>query len=63
MSIGPNVIDDCEGMTEEDYYRGMVEALRDESPVCDCCYEHRIEEIDFNQCKSCGKPIFFEDET
>lgn len=27
MSIGPNVVDDCEGMTEEEYYRGMAEAM------------------------------------
>jgi hypothetical protein len=26
MSVGPNVIDDCEGMTEEEYWRGMAEA-------------------------------------
>lgn len=25
---GPNVIDDCEGMTEEEYYRGMDEAMK-----------------------------------
>ena len=23
MAIGPNVVDDCEGMTEEDYWLGM----------------------------------------
>ena len=30
MAIGPNVVDDCEGMTEEDYWRGMDEAMQDE---------------------------------
>lgn len=29
MAIGPNVIDDCEGMTEEEYWRGMAEAMPD----------------------------------
>ena len=29
MAIGPNVVDDCEGMTEEDYWRGMDEAILD----------------------------------
>ena len=27
MAIGPNAIDDCEGMTAEEYYRGMDEAM------------------------------------
>lgn len=27
MSIGQNVVDDCEGMTEEEYYRGMEAAM------------------------------------
>lgn len=34
---------------------------QDESPYCDCCYSHGIEENDFNQCDSCGKPIYPEE--
>jgi len=44
MAIGPNVVDDCEGMTEEDYWRGMDEAMQDEEgdephgpPEFGCC--------------------------
>ena len=29
MAIGPNLVDDCEGMTR-DYWRGMDEAMQDE---------------------------------
>ena len=39
MAIGPNVVDDCEGMTEEDYWRGMDEPMQDEEgdePFCNC---------------------------
>ena len=28
MAIGPNVVDDCEGITEEDYWRGMDEIMQ-----------------------------------
>lgn len=35
---------------------------QDDSPYCDCCYSHGIEENDFNQCDSCGKPIYPEDD-
>lgn len=58
--IGPNVVDDCEGMTEEDYWRGMDEAMQDEEgdePFCNCSAGHGIEEMDFNKCDCCGKPI------
>lgn len=34
---------------------------QDDSPYCDCCDSHGIEENDFNQCDSCGKPIYPED--
>ena len=37
MAIGPNVVDDCEGMTEEDYWREMDETMQDEEgdePFC-----------------------------
>lgn len=47
MAIGPNVVDDCEGMTEEDYWRGMDEAMQDEEgdePFCNCSAGHSIEE-------------------
>ena len=64
MAIGPNVVDDCEGMTEEDYWRGMDEAMQDEEgddPFCTCSAGHSIEETDWNQCDSCGKPIYDEE--
>ena len=64
MAIGPNVVDDCEGMTEEDYWRGMDEAMQDEEgdePFCTCSTGHGIEETDWNQCDSCGKPIYDEE--
>ena len=64
MAIGPNVVDDCEGMTEEDYWRGMDEAMQDEEddePLCNCSTGHSIEETDWNQCDSCGKPIYDEE--
>ena len=64
MAIGPNVVDDCEGMTEEDYWRGMDEAMQDEEgdePFCNCSAGHGIEETDWNQCDSCGKPIYDEE--
>ena len=64
MAIGPNVVDDCEGMTEEDYWRGMDEAMQDEEgdePFCTCSTGHGIEETDGNQCDSCGKPIYDEE--
>ena len=64
MAIGPNVVDDCEGMTEEDYWRGMDEAMQDEEgdePFCNCSAGHSIEETDWNQCDSCGKPIYDEE--
>ncbi len=62
--IGQNVVDDCEGMTEEDYWRGMDEAMQDEEgdePFCTCSTGHGIEETDWNQCDSCGKPIYDEE--
>ena len=62
--IGPNAVDDCEGMTEEDYWRGMDEAMQDEEgdePFCNCTTGHSIEETDWNQCDSCGKPIYDEE--
>jgi len=64
MAIGPNLVDDCEGMTEEDYWRGMDEAMQDEEgdePFCNCSAGHSIEETDWNQCDSCGKPIYDEE--
>jgi hypothetical protein len=64
MAIGPNVVDDCEGMTEEDYWRAMDEAMQDEEgdePFCNCTTGHSIEETDWNQCDSCGKPIYDEE--
>lgn len=64
MAIGPNVVDDCEGMTEEDYWREMDEAMQDEEddePFCNCTTGHGIEEMDWNQCDSCGKPIYDEE--
>lgn len=64
MAIGPNVVDDCEGMTEEDYWRGMDEAMQNEEgdePFCTCSVGHGIEETDWNQCDSCGKPIYDEE--
>lgn len=64
MAIGPNVVDDCEGMTEEEYWRGMDEAMQDEEgdePFCTCSTGHGIEETDWNQCDSCGKPIYDEE--
>ena len=64
MAIGPNVVDDCEGMTEEDYWRAMDEAMQDEEgdePFCNCTTGHSIEEMDWNQCDSCGKPIYDEE--
>ena len=64
MAIGPNVVDDCEGMTEEDYWRGMDEPMQDEEgdePFCNCSAGHSIEETDWNQCDSCGKPIYDEE--
>jgi hypothetical protein len=36
MAIGPGVVDDCEGMTEEDYWRGMDEAMQDEEGDSAC---------------------------
>lgn len=35
---GPNVIDDCEGMTEEEYFLGMAEAdeMRKNPPCLEC---------------------------
>ena len=59
--IGPNVIDDCEGMTEEDYWLGLDEAMEDDYPFCNCSYSWSIEETDWNQCDSCGKPIYDEE--
>ena len=62
--IGPNVVDDCEGITEEDYWRGMDEAMQDEEgdeQFCNCSAGHSIEETDWNQCDSCGKPIYDEE--
>ena len=46
-------------------HSGEASELTDElaGPVCDCCAEHTMEEIDFNKCGYCGMPIFFEDET
>jgi hypothetical protein len=46
-------------------HSGEASELADElaGPVCDCCAEHTMEEIDFNKCGYCGMPIFFEDET
>ena len=64
MAIGPNVVDDCEGMTEEDYWREMDETMQDEEgdePFCNCSAGHSIEETDWNQCDSCGKPIYDEE--
>lgn len=62
MTIGPNVIDDCEGMTEEDYWIGLDEAMQEnDEPFCNCSDSHGIEETDFNQCDSCGKPIYDEE--
>ena len=60
MAIGPNVVDDCEGMTEEDYWRAMQDKEGDE-PFCNCSAGHSIEETDWNQCDSCGKPIYDEE--
>ena len=57
MAIGPNVVADCEVMTEEDYWRAMDEAMQDEEPFCNCSAGHSIEETAWNQCDSCGKPI------
>ena len=64
MAIGPNAVDDCEGMTEEDYWRAMDEAMQDEEgdePFCNCTTGHSIEETGWNQCDSCGKPIYDEE--
>lgn len=52
---GPNVVDDCEGMTEEEYYRGMEEAMN--SAFCDCGADPDEEEMAANKCKACGKQI------
>ena len=51
-SVGPNVVDDCEGMTEEEYYRGMEEAMFGQ-----CGNEADEEELAANKCKSCGKAL------
>ena len=62
--MGLNVVDDCEGMTEEDYWREMDETMQDEEgdePFCNCSAGHSIEETDWNQCDSCGKPIYDEE--
>ena len=34
----------------------------DSDPFCTCSDGHGIEETDWNQCDSCGKPIYDEDE-
>lgn len=48
------VCESCfDGLFDED-----GDVPQDESPYCDCCYSHGIEENDFNQCDSCGKPIY-----
>lgn len=49
---GPGVVDDCDGMTEEEYYRGMEEAM-----FCQCGTDPDEEEMAANNCKSCGKQI------
>lgn len=45
--IGPNVIDDCEGMSEEEYWRDMVEAdERRKSPPCLECGAETVEDAE-----------------
>ena len=33
----------------------------DSDPFCNCSAGHSIEEMDWNQCDSCGKPIYDEE--
>lgn len=47
MSIGPNVIDDCEGMSEEEYWREVAEAQeRYSRPPCLECGAETQEEAE-----------------
>ena len=34
----------------------------DEEPFCNCGATHGIEEVDWNRCGCCGKPIFEEEQ-
>jgi len=49
----------------EDYDEEWLMMQEDEEgdePFCNCTTGHGIEETDWNQCDSCGKPIYDEDE-
>ena len=39
----------------------MQEDEEGDEPFCNCTTGHGIEEMDWNQCDSCGKPIYDED--
>ena len=39
----------------------MQEDEEGDEPFCNCSADHSIEETDWNQCDSCGKPIYDEE--
>ena len=39
----------------------MQEDEEGDEPFCNCTTGHGIEEMDWNQCDSCGKPIYDEE--
>lgn len=39
----------------------MQEEEEGDEPFCNCTTGHSIEETDWNQCDSCGKPIYDEE--
>ena len=49
---------------QEDYDEEWLMMQEDEEgdePFCNCTTGHSIEETDWNQCDSCGKPIYDEE--
>lgn len=48
-----------EDMDEE--WLMMQEDEEGDEPFCNCSTGHSIEETDWNQCDSCGKPIYDEE--
>lgn len=62
MTTGPSAIG--AQPPPEDYdeeWLMMQEYEEGDEPFCNCTTGHGIEETDWNQCDSCGKPIYDEE--
>ena len=52
MGMLPNDVARCAGVGDDE---------EGDEPFCTCSTGHGIEETDWNQCDSCGKPIYDEE--